>query len=147
IPAYIYDSTQAGGRQRERADRIRRPLSLDAPLGDDPGTDTLSDQIAGEGAGPEAELVDRDVEARRRSLIEAMLSDVVLTPQEREVVERRLLAEEPETLVQLAAEADVTVERVRQIEARALEKLGRSALRLTSRADTVLWSHEGASAA
>jgi RNA polymerase sigma-32 factor len=47
----------------------------------------------------------------------------VLNPRERRIFEARRLAEEPMTLEDLAAEFNVSRERVRQIEVRAFEKV------------------------
>jgi RNA polymerase sigma-32 factor len=47
----------------------------------------------------------------------------VLNPRERRIFEARRLADEPVTLEDLAAEFNVSRERVRQIEVRAFEKV------------------------
>jgi hypothetical protein len=49
----------------------------------------------------------------------------VLNPRERRIFEARRLTEDPVTLAQLASEYGVSCERVRQIEAKALDKLQR----------------------
>jgi RNA polymerase sigma-32 factor len=55
-----------------------------------------------------------------RALADAMRS---LTPRERDVVERRIMAHNPETLVQIARTHGVTREAIRQNERRALSRL------------------------
>ena len=57
---------------------------------------------------------------RRQALTGAM---DVLNPRERRIFEARRLADEPMTLEDLAAEFNVSRERVRQIEVRAFEKV------------------------
>jgi hypothetical protein len=54
-----------------------------------------------------------------------------LTSRERRVFEARVLADQPMTLEELAAEFGVARVRVRQLEARALEKMGRRMQRST----------------
>ena len=57
---------------------------------------------------------------RKRALTDAL---TVLNDRERRIFEARRLAEEPVTLEDLAAEFQVSRERVRQIEVRAFEKV------------------------
>lgn len=104
----------AGGGCVDAAD-----LSLDSPLGDDETThlDMLVDRTPGQ----EDALAVRE----ERSLVKG---DVVkalahLNDKERFVVERRVMAEKPESLQSLGETMGLTRERVRQIEGTALKKL------------------------
>lgn len=94
------------------------PLSLDAPVGED-GDTRFGDLIAGEEPTADDELAHRRLVAHTRELLEG------LTPREREVLERRygLDGDEDETLEEIGRSFSLTRERIRQIEAKALEKL------------------------
>jgi RNA polymerase sigma-32 factor len=64
-----------------------------------------------------------EFENRRRALGEALTT---LNERERYIFEARRLADEPITLEELADEFGISRERVRQIEARAFEKVQRA---------------------
>lgn len=70
---------------------------------------------------PETQLSGAQDGALFRRLLQDSLVD--LKPREREVIERRHLVEEPQTLQVIAEEFGLTRERIRQIEVRALEKV------------------------
>jgi len=109
-------------------DAVRRILkhnehtaSLDAPLDIDPML-SVGESIADEQSpGPEAQLASQEME----SLVREWLAQ--LNQKQRIVIERRfgLNAQEVLTLEQLAAELDLTRERVRQIQLEALGALRR----------------------
>ena len=65
---------------------------------------------------------DEELDNRRQALGEAL---AVLDSRERRIFEARRLAERPITLGELAKEFGVSRERVRQIEVRAFEKVGK----------------------
>jgi RNA polymerase primary sigma factor len=94
------------------------PLSLDAPVGEE-GDTRFGDLLAGEEPTADDELARRRLVAHTRELLEG------LTPREREVLQRRygLDGDEDETLEEIGRSFSLTRERIRQIEARALEKL------------------------
>jgi len=99
--------------------------SLDAPLDIDAGL-SFGDQLADDDApSPELVLHNSEIEAWIRQWLEE------LSERQRRVIERRygLNGAEVATLEQLAGELGVTRERVRQIQAEALDKL-RSRLRV-----------------
>jgi RNA polymerase sigma-32 factor len=105
----------------EMSARMAAPdASLSQPIGDDRDTPLL-DFIADPNEGPEA-VVARE-QARERALrIIWELADT-LPEKERAILERRLLAEEPETLQQIGDSFGITKERTRQLEARLLKRL------------------------
>jgi RNA polymerase nonessential primary-like sigma factor len=93
--------------------------SLDAPLEADPGL-SLGDQLTDEDAAtPELILHNSEIE----DWIKQWLNE--LSERQRRVIERRygLNGRDTATLEQLARELDVTRERVRQIQAEALDRL------------------------
>jgi RNA polymerase primary sigma factor/RNA polymerase nonessential primary-like sigma factor len=100
--------------------RQQRTLSLDAPAGRE-GTGTLQDVIADPEARPGTGLA---ATLRARADLGGVLAD--LPDQERRVVTQRfgLGGGEPLTLEAIGKQLGVTRERVRQIEAAALKRLG-----------------------
>ena len=110
----------------EEADRILaiagEPLSLDAPLNTE-ATRFLSEAVEDD------TVMDPFQYAARRSLVKEMRKILaVLTPREEKVLRLRFgIGEKTDhTLDEISQEFDLTRERIRQIEARALQKLQRS---------------------
>jgi RNA polymerase sigma-32 factor len=107
----------------EMASRVAsEDVSLDAPLGED-GSASRLDLLAG-GAPLSDHVVDgaRIDALVRRNVTEALAR---LNDREPEIIEQRLLVDEPKTLGEIAAGLGLSGERVRQLEARAKEKLRR----------------------
>jgi RNA polymerase sigma-32 factor len=112
-------------------DQIRSLLTLtqlqEIPVETHPGSEDPSDERPGRvlytEETPETELFGEQSRTLFRSLVEDGLAE--LKPREREVLERRHLFDEPQTLQMIAEEFGLTRERIRQIEVRALEKLRR----------------------
>jgi RNA polymerase sigma-32 factor len=75
---------------------------------------------------------ERVAEAQERDQRHALLSEALdsLNERERDILTRRRLIEEPETLEELSQVYAVSRERVRQIEVRAFEKLQKAMLRI-----------------
>lgn len=116
------------GTTRERVRAMTGRLegkdhSLDAALFRD-GSATGLDQLVDESEGVEEQCaaVEQDELVRRR-VGEAMRS---LSPRERYIVRRRLLTDEGETLATIGRHLNLSRERVRQLEERVKEKLGRA---------------------
>ena len=94
--------------------------SLNAVIG--PGeTDELQDFLADDAASPEAIAIDRADGRKRAGWIKAALRR--LSARERKIIVSRFLTETPSTLAELGTVFGVSKERIRQIEAKALEKL------------------------
>jgi RNA polymerase primary sigma factor len=108
-------------RVRRVLDAIRPFVSLDAPTGTGDGTDgdALGNLVADD-APSVAEVAER---ATFRPVLERMMR--ILDRRERRILTMRfgLDGREPATSRDIAAELDLSRERVRQIEARALSKL------------------------
>jgi RNA polymerase sigma-32 factor len=92
------------------------------PSSEDPG-DERPGRVLYTEVTPETELYGDQSRTLFRKLVEEGLSE--LKPREREVLERRHLLDEPETLQVIAEDFGLTRERIRQIEVRALDKLRR----------------------
>ncbi|MBM4446495.1 MAG: RNA polymerase sigma factor RpoD [Chloroflexi bacterium] len=104
---------------REVLKLSKMPLSLEAPIGED-GDSDLGDFVEDRSTIPPAE-------AASRELLKAQLSKVLseLSDRERRVLLLRFGLEDdrPRTLEEVGKEFNVTRERIRQIEAKALRKL------------------------
>ena len=102
--------------------RLSGDQSLNAPLkaGEDADTE-WQDWLEDEADTPDVVVAENDErDVRRQILIQAMQG---LNERERDILMARRLADPPKTLEELSGEYDVSRERVRQIEARAFEKL------------------------
>jgi RNA polymerase sigma-32 factor len=94
--------------------------SLNASVGDGE-SDEFQDLLVDTGPDPEHLVVEADQTAKRRALLgEAMAG---LSDRERHILAERKLSDEPQTLEQLSEQYGISRERVRQIEARAIERL------------------------
>ncbi|HKJ71926.1 MAG TPA: RNA polymerase sigma factor RpoH [Gammaproteobacteria bacterium] len=99
----------------------RGDQSLNEPLGDDEDGDTRVDVLPDQGVTTEESVAESEYQARSTHALGTALAG--LDDRSRSIVQRRWLAEEPATLQQLADEYEVSAERVRQIERKALTKL------------------------
>ena len=127
-------ATRLGVTEQNVIDMNRRlggDVSLNAPIREGEDSDEWQDRLADESSSQESRLMEsEEFENRRKALGEALTT---LNERERHIFEARRLADEPITLEELADEFSISRERVRQIEARAFEKvqramIGRSAL-------------------
>jgi len=104
--------------------RLGGDVSLNAPTREGEDLDEWQDRLADESSSQESRLMEsEEFENRRRALGEALTT---LNERERHIFEARRLADEPMTLEELADEFGISRERVRQIEARAFEKVQRA---------------------
>ncbi|MDX8392779.1 MAG: RNA polymerase factor sigma-32 [Mariprofundaceae bacterium] len=103
--------------QQAAAAFIQRDMSLDADV---EGQAMVASLPANE-ATPEEVLVEKNWQAHRQSLLHSAMGH--LSERDRIIVERRHLAETPATLKELSGEFGISIERVRQLEARALKRL------------------------
>jgi len=105
--------------------RLAGDSSLNAPIHDEGEAGEWQDYLVDQSPSPEVLLAGRDeTDHRHKALVHAI---GVLNQRERRIFEARHLAEEPTTLEDLAAEFNVSRERVRQIETRAFEKVRKAA--------------------
>ena len=94
--------------------------SLNATVGQDE-TDELQDFLVDEDPTPEENVTWQHDRRTRAKWLRQALDE--LTPREREVISRRFLTEDRETLADIGRTYGVTKERIRQIESKALAKL------------------------
>ena len=94
--------------------------SLNAPLRID-GDGEWQDWLVDESETQETLLAESEELGKRRALLNRAMK--TLNDRERHILEQRRLREDPTTLEELSQEYGISRERVRQIEARAFEKL------------------------
>jgi RNA polymerase sigma-32 factor len=122
--------------------RLGGDKSINAPIRDDGEAGEWQDYLVDPSPSPEAIVVEQDeTERQRRALIAAI---DVLDDRERRIFEARLLADEPLTLEELAMKFNVSRERIRQIEARAFEKVRKAAKARAVQAPAALDAASGA---
>jgi RNA polymerase sigma-32 factor len=97
-------------------------LSLNMPARrDEPGGSEVGDFMSGGGPSAEENVADREL--KRVFLGQVKEFAKTLDERDRILVDRRILADEPATLAELGSEFGVSRERVRQLEARIVERL------------------------
>jgi RNA polymerase sigma-32 factor len=101
--------------------RLGGDASLNAPIREDGDSSELQDWLVDEALDQETTLAASEEFDNRRDALSDALG--VLNERDRRIFEGRRLAEDPMTLAELADEFGVSRERVRQIEARAFEKV------------------------
>ena len=112
--------------------RLAGDKSINAPLHEDGEPGEWQDHLVDQSPSPEAIVVEQDEKDRQRAALTAAIA--VLDHRERRIFEARHLVDEPLTLEDLAAEFDVSRERIRQIEARAFEKVRKAARNIAVKA-------------
>jgi RNA polymerase sigma-32 factor len=102
-----------------------RDLSLNAPMSreKDEGAE-FQDALVDESPTPETLAAESQESSYRRTLVRRAMSD--LPDRERHILAERWLADEPKTLEELGSVYGISRERVRQLEARALDKVRRA---------------------
>ncbi|MFP5384553.1 MAG: RNA polymerase factor sigma-32 [Bacteriovoracia bacterium] len=96
-------------------------VSLDKPLDEDSGRQTLIDVISDE----DISLEDKVGELQNLEILKEHLQSFVkgLKPRDQEIFKKRLLSEIPESLQSIADQYGVSRERIRQVEERLIEQL------------------------
>ncbi len=96
-------------------------VSLDRPIDEDNGRQTLNDLIGDESDGPEVQMAD----LQNLEILKKNLGDFVknLKPRDQEIFKKRLLSEIPESLQSIADQYGVSRERIRQVEERLIDQL------------------------
>jgi len=101
--------------------RLGGDASLNDPIHEESDSTEWQDWLVSESPDQETTLAASEEFDDRRNALSVVLG--VLNPRARRIFEGRRLAEDPMTLAELADEFGVSCERVRQIEARAFEKV------------------------
>jgi RNA polymerase sigma-32 factor len=102
--------------------QLSRPdLSLDAPRFEDSGRETYGDSFSGSEVGAEDEVGRVEMRELFRTAIDAYSKN--LGERDLQILNQRILADEPRTLAELGKEFGVSRERVRQLEARIVDNL------------------------
>ena len=119
-------ATDLGVKETEVTSMNRRmsgggDSSLNVTIGGDDGSAQWQDWLTDESDSHEKILGESQEHDARMDLLKDAMSD--LNEREQDIITRRRLAEKPMTLEQLAKVYSVSRERIRQIEARAFEKL------------------------
>ena len=96
-------------------------LSLNAQVGEEAGGATRMDFLPALGPGIEDSLGDSEVAELLREKLKTILPK--LNEKELYILQNRLLTDDPVTLREIGERYNVTRERVRQLEARLLEKI------------------------
>ena len=96
-------------------------MSLNVPVGEDAGGATRMDFLPALGPGIEDSLASDEIAGLVRSKLKTILPK--LNEKELYILHNRLLTDEPVTLREIGERYNVTRERVRQLEARLLEKI------------------------
>ena len=122
--------------------RLGGDKSINAPMHNDGEAGEWQDRLVDQSPSPEAIVVEQDEKDRRLTALVAAID--VLDDRERRIFEARRLADEPLTLEDLAAKFNVSRERIRQIEARAFEKVRKAAKNLVVKTPAAMQEAWGA---
>jgi RNA polymerase sigma-32 factor len=110
--------------------RLDGDKSINTPLRTETEIGEWQDHLVDQSPSPEALVVEQDQSDHRHNALIAAID--VLNDRERRIFEARHLADQPMTREQLAAKFHVSIERVRQIEVRAFEKVRKAARNLAA---------------
>jgi RNA polymerase sigma-32 factor len=122
--------------------RLGGDKSINAPLHEDGQTGEWQDHLVDQSPSPETIVVEQDEKDYRHKALIAAID--VLDDRERRIFEARHLADEPLTLEDLAEKFNVSRERIRQIEARAFEKVRKAARNVATKAPAAMLEAWGA---
>jgi len=122
--------------------RLGGDKSINAPLHENGEIGEWQDQLVDQSPSPEAIVVEQDETEHQHNALVAAID--VLDDRERRVFKARHLVDEALTLEDLAAQFNVSRERIRQIEARAFEKVRKAAKNLAPKAPAAMLETWGA---
>jgi RNA polymerase sigma-32 factor len=116
--------------------RLVGDKSINAPVHEGGETGEWQDRLIDESPSPEAIVVEQDENGHRLGALMAAVE--VLNGRERVIFEARHLADEPETLEELAEKFNISRERIRQIEVRAFEKVKKATRSFVAKAPSLV---------
>ncbi|MDH5748477.1 MAG: RNA polymerase sigma factor RpoH [Rhodospirillales bacterium] len=111
-----------------------RDTSLNVPMGDDEGME-FQDTLKDEALSPEMAFAESEELSLRGGFLKTAVA--ALPERERHIFTERNLSEEPKTLEELGQYYGVSRERVRQLEARAMERVQKAVLDAAENAGAV----------
>ena len=100
---------------------MTRDTSLNAPVSQEEEGEEFQDTLVSENPSPEAVIAEGQELNFRRGLLKDAMAD--LNDREKDIITERRLKENPMTLDELGERYGISRERVRQLEARAFEKI------------------------
>lgn len=129
VPSRVYRKAKGRLPLEGEADRatwearvaVRGEVALDAPLGPDT-ENTIMDMLTDNAPTPEQTVIENN----RMKVIQESVQKALtfgMSPREADVLKRRALSEQPETLEHIASVYNVSRERIRQVEHAAISKL------------------------
>ena len=101
--------------------RLRGDIALNARIGDGPDAAELIDSLVDPSESHDALFAENEELAQRKEALRIAIAS--LNPRERDIFSQRYLTEDPPNLETLARKYAISRERIRQIEARAFEKV------------------------
>jgi RNA polymerase sigma-32 factor len=122
--------------------RLAGDRSINTPLHDGDDIGEWQDHLVDQSPSPEAIVVEQDEKDHQHDALVAAIE--VLDDRERRIFEARHLADDPQTLEDLAEIFNVSRERIRQIEVRAFEKVRKAAKNFAAKAQPAMQEAWGA---
>jgi RNA polymerase sigma-32 factor len=116
--------------------RLGGDRSINTPLHEDGEAGEWQDRLVDQSPSPEAIVIEQDDKEQQHNALRAAID--ILDDRERSIFEARHLIDEPLTLEALAEHFKVSRERIRQIEARAFEKVRKAAKNLAPKPSAVM---------
>jgi RNA polymerase sigma-32 factor len=116
--------------------RLVGDKSINAPVHEGGETGEWQDRLIDESPSPEAIVLEQNEKEHRLGALMAAVE--VLNGRERVIFEARHLADEPETLEELAEKFNISRERIRQIEVRAFEKVKKATRSFVAKAPSLV---------
>ena len=133
-------ATKLGVKEEEVTSMNRRmsgggDASLNVTIGGEDGSAQWQDWLQDESDNQEEQLAEDQEHDTRMELLRDAMTD--LNAREQDIIAKRRLSDEPMTLEELAGIYNVSRERIRQIEARAFEKLQEAMLKAAGTAGLI----------